>query len=380
MVPLTVLLTPVVTVALIAGLAFLVLDPWVPTVGGLLARLCGWGVGAMEWCVRVGAKVPGGYWYVPGPPDWWVAGFYVGMAAILLLRPTGRARWHWAAAAMAWLALGLAVPALRPAPNYLECQILAVGNGSAAVLRLPAGRTVVVDAGNMLGPRVGSRLIAPALWDAGITRIDAVFVSHADVDHYNGIPHLLERFPVGAVFVPPHFAHTGQEGVRMVRDLLGQRGVPIRVCWAGDRFDLGAGVTAEVLHPPAEFGGSDNEQSLTLVVEYQGKRILLTGDLEGAGLRRLLASEPLHVDVLVAPHHGSRKANPPELAQWSRPESVVVSQGKPRSGATLDAFRDAGIPVLSTNEEGAITLRVDGAGVTVRTVKPNSPRRDNGRQ
>jgi competence protein ComEC len=261
------------------------------------------------------------------------------------------------------------VPALRPAPDQLECQILSVGNGSAAVLRLPGGKTVLVDAGHIAGPRVGSRQIAPALWSSGITHIDAVFISHADVDHFNGLPHLAERFSIGEVFIPPHFARADHEGVKLILDELERRGVPIRVCFAEDRFDFDRGVVAWLLHPPAEFGGTDNEQSLVLLVEYGGRRILLPGDLEGAGLRRLLDKDPLPVDLLVAPHHGSRRANPPELAEWTRPKLVVVSQGRPRSGATLESYRAARVPVLTTNENGAITVRLDRSGMDFSTTR-----------
>jgi competence protein ComEC len=107
-----------------------------------------------------------------------------------------------------------------------------------------------------------------------------------------------------------------------------------------------------------------------LLVEYLGRRILLTGDLEGAGLRRLLATEPLSLDVLIAPHHGSRRANTPELVAWAQPKLVIVSQGKPRSGASLDAFHRAGVRVMSTNEYGAITVRIDSRGLEVRTIRP----------
>jgi competence protein ComEC len=338
-------------------------DPWAPRLGDVLAKVCDWGIGGMDWCVARGADVPGGYWFVPGPPDWWVGGFYAGVLGILLFRPVGVVRWRWAAAGAAWVAVGFAVPVLRPTSEELECQILSVGNGSAAVLRVAGGKTVLVDAGHITGPRVGARQIAPALWSAGVTRIDAVFISHADVDHFNGLPHLAERFSIGEVFVPPHFAAANQEAVRLVCGELERRGVPIRVCFAGDQFDFGEDVEARVLHPPADFGGTDNEQSLVLLVEYRGRRILLPGDLEGAGMRRLLADEPLPVDVLVAPHHGSRRANPPELVEWARPEYVVVSQGRPRSGATLNVFRQSNIPVLTTNERGAITVRLSRSGV-----------------
>ena len=53
-----------------------------------------------------------------------------------------------------------------------------------------------------------------------------------------------------------------------------------------------------------------------LLIEYAGRRLLLTGDLDGPGQAALLEQEPCHVDVLQSPHHGSRKANPPALADW----------------------------------------------------------------
>ena len=121
-----------------------------------------------------------------------------------------------------------------------------------------------------------------------------------------------------------------------------------------------------MLHPPADFVGNDNEQSLVLLVDYLGKRILFPGDLEGAGLERLLRLDPVPVDVLVAPHHGSRAANPPEWVEWSRPKLVVASQGRPRPGATLAVYRTAGIPVYSTNQHGSITLRIDSSGISVK--------------
>lgn len=368
-VPLTVVLTPVVTIALIAGLGLLVIDPIFPSVGAVLAKVCGWGVSSMTDCVRWGSLVPGGYAYVPGPPDWWLIPFYAGLAAVLVFRPAGRARLHALTAFAAWVAIGCAVPLFRPAPGILECQVLSVGNGSAAVLRLPNGRVLLADAGQIAGPRVGSRLIAPALWEQGITRLDGVFISHADTDHFNGLPHLVERFSIGSVFVPPHFAHTDQPPVRLTNATLDQHGVPIRVCFDGDRFEPSPGVVIRVMHPPASFGGADNEQSLVFAVEYLGKRILVTGDLEGSGMRRLLRSESLRTDVLIAPHHGSRKANPPAFVKWADPQLVVVSQGKPRSGATLDVYRNAGIRILNTNQRGAITVRIDASGVSTRTVR-----------
>ena len=56
-----------------------------------------------------------------------------------------------------------------------------------------------------------------------------------------------------------------------------------------------------------------------------GRRLLLTGDLEGRALARFIASHPDSCDVLVAPHHGSRTSLPPDIAKATAADWVIVS-------------------------------------------------------
>src|SRR5213595_3666592 len=112
-----------------------------------------------------------------------------------------------------WLMLGLVVVLWRPAPDGLRVTFLAVGHGGCTVLELPDGRTLLYDAGALAGPDVTRRQIAPFLWHQGIRRIDEVFLSHADLDHFNGLPSLLERFPVARVTLTPSFADKPIAGV-----------------------------------------------------------------------------------------------------------------------------------------------------------------------
>ena len=78
-----------------------------------------------------------------------------------------------------------------------------MGHGEAIVLELPGGRTVLYDAGRMAAPTACCRSVSGYLWSRGLTHIDAVVLSHADTDHYNAVPELLERFSVGTVYVSP---------------------------------------------------------------------------------------------------------------------------------------------------------------------------------
>ena len=114
------------------------------------------------------------------------------------------------------------------ADSTLEAEFLAVGHGLAVFSRLPDGHTLLYDCGRLGDPTVGRRIIAPALWARGVSRIDTVFLSHADQDHYDGLPDLLDRFPIGEVRLPPGFAGLGKSPGDQLIEQLRARGIPVR--------------------------------------------------------------------------------------------------------------------------------------------------------
>ncbi len=128
-------------------------------------------------------------------------------------------------------------------------------------------------------------------------------------------------------------------------------------------------MTLDVLHPPA-IGppGNENARSMVMLVHHAGHTILLTGDLEGPGLDRVLSLPPPPIDVLMAPHHGSKTANTPGLAAWSKPRVVISCQGPPRSPArSPDPYMALGAQFLGTWPHGAVTVRSSQGELTVET-------------
>jgi competence protein ComEC len=144
--------------------------------------------------------------------------------------------------------------------------------------------------------------------------------------------------------------------------------VPVRHLTAGQRL-LGAGVTLRVLHPPAGWErGNENARSVVLEVRHAGRTLLLTGDLEGEGLAEVLALPRRRVDVLMAPHHGSHRIDVTALAEWCSPGLVVSCQGPPRGAARAPGlYRRGGAEFWTTQEHGAIEVRMDSRGVTATT-------------
>ncbi|HWY87421.1 MAG TPA: hypothetical protein VNX28_11885, partial [Gemmataceae bacterium] len=98
-----------------------------------------------------------------------------------------------------------------------------------------------------------------------------------------------------------------------------------------------------------------------LLLKQENLSILLTGDLEGPGLARVLALSKIGVDILMAPHHGSKTSNNPDLARWAKPKVVISSQGPPRGNPkTTNPYGPAGATYLTTWNHGAVTIRKEG--------------------
>jgi competence protein ComEC len=354
--PPVVLLT---TVALLAGFVMLLLGLVSSTLAAPLAWVTGLSLNAARDVVHAAQALPGGTIYVPDVPACWVAGFYM-LLAIAVLFASRRV-------AMVMVMWTLSVLFTGPGrqPNELRVMFLAVGHGGCTVLEAPDGRVLMYDCGTMAGPDAVRKIIAPALWQRGIRRVDELFLSHADLDHYGCVPELLKRFSVGRVTLTPSFSlKHNAEVVGVLRELDAHR-VPRHIATAGELLTAGE-VLLEVLHPPAEGPpGIENERSLVLLVTHANHTLLLTGDLERAGTQYLLNQKPRSIDAFMAPHHGARAALPPALVAWADPGLVIVSRGA-RTG-----WNDAlgGRAVWDTHTFGAITLTSHDTGLVAESFR-----------
>jgi competence protein ComEC len=369
--PLAILLT---TFALVAGFMLLFLWPLGP-VAAPFAWIAEQMLALCDALVAGAERLPGGYWYTGTLPVWWVVGFYaIGTAWLLAgssdgvrLLPDVRRRLLFPTLLGGWVIVGLVAGSFRPTEDELRVTFLAVDHGACVVVEAPDGRVLLYDAGANSGPDVTRRHIAPYLWSRGIRRIDEVFLSHADLDHFNGLPALLDRFAVGQVTHNSTFAEKRSGGVKVALEAIERRGIRVRSGVAGDRFAAGD-VTLDVLHPPV-IGpvGVENVRSLVLLLRHRGHAILLTGDLEGPGVDHVIAQPAQPVDVLMVPHHGSGGARVAVLADWANARLAVSSQGRADAGKARDAFRPRGIPYWSTWPDGAITVRSHATGLTAES-------------
>ena len=349
--------------------------------GVLVSAVCGlpgWWIHGWVWgcegtqrvlsnCLEWVSEIPGAFVRLPPPPFWWLIGFHllilfvvvcpawnrrgVGIGRVAI--PRGMILW------CGWSVLGGILIFTPVRPMGLEVQFLAVGHGSATLIRFPddettpvtlRGRTLLYDCGSLGDPAKIAERIFRASWAWRIRSIDTVILSHADADHYNALPFLTEYFTIGEVVVGPLPLPDEREEtplaelkdtktldqLRELRHGLEAHRIPIQL--VTEDTEIGEGVALWVFTDVPESGEwtesgtreglgptQSNANGLACSITWNGRSLLLTGDVEENGVLSLVDRLEGHVEIVAAPHHGSLKSRSVELMDRVSPDAVVVS-------------------------------------------------------
>jgi hypothetical protein len=183
----------------------------------------------------------GGHYWVPGPPLWWNVVFYscyVLWTFFPLKKPPLKIT---VAVFLGWITVGFGVVLFerieRRWNDRLTVSFSSVGHGTGILMITPKSRAVVYDVGCFSSPKRSGDVMSRNLWRYGKTCIDAVVLSHADSDHYNGTAMLAERFFIGEVFVSPYMFEKRDKGLDHLCKTLAAHDIPIRIIGDGDDLD-----------------------------------------------------------------------------------------------------------------------------------------------
>ncbi len=337
-----------------------------PPIASLLLHTGAYG---LEWSLRMTAffnDFPLASLWLPTPSLPLVACYYLTLLAAVAL--FGSKRGFSGLAGAAWL-LVVFFFFMPPAElkkgriTHSELTFLDVGQGSATVLELPAGKRILIDGGGSSSPssgfNVGEDIIAPFLWQKGIKRLDAIVVTHADGDHYNGIPFLLQHFRPRTLWVNEFAGHYA-DWAKML-SLAASLNIETKIPTPGEVVLEHKEARLVNLGNPAEQSAkSSNDRSLILRFSHGPLSCLFAGDISSRVESQLLDSQaPLQSFLLLSPHHGSATSNSDSFLQAVQPQFLIVSASRFGSGnfpAPDLRGRCAllGITMRNTAEEGAI--------------------------
>lgn len=271
----------------------------------------------------------------------------------------------WLVPPLLVLAMLVWFPALYQPPERLKISFLDVGQGDAILIQTPAHQRILIDGGpdlQAINLELGRQL---PFWQRSF---DMLVLTHPHADHATGLVSVLERYEVKQVMESglPGESPAYQEWQRLVAE----KGIPRIVAQAGQSFDLGKGVSMEVLHPraPPQPGDDPNDSSLVLCLTWKDVSFLFMGDA-GTDVERELLYERLITDstVLKVAHQGGATATSDEFLAVASPEVAVVSVGANNryghpSPSVIARLEDrlGEDRVYLTSEDGTIELATDG--------------------
>jgi len=262
-------------------------------------------------------------------------------------------------------------------PKQLTITFFDVGQGDAALLKTPAQKHILVDAGRW-SPSYssGKYVIIPYLQNAGITTLDAVILSHPHADHIGGITDVMSEIEIKHIY-NSGFVYNS----RLYENYLAQAselGIPVSKVNTGDSLFIDPALLIHFYHPLPGLKSTDaNQHSVIMEIVYGDTEILFTGDAE-AGQERLLSKhipKLIDTDVLKVGHHGSKTSSTDSFLHALTPNISIISAGinnrfnHPHPQAVQNLQEIPGNQVLITARDRAIVLTSDGEKVNIKKWK-----------
>ena len=269
-----------------------------------------------------------------------------------------------------------------------EITLLDVGQGDCIYVST-ASQNILIDGGSSTVSEVGKYRIEPFLLSKGVSQLDAIFISHLDADHYNGILELIidagKTAPkIRNIYVSSSVYESSSDEYIELCKLADSAHIPISVMNSGNALKLANDQQLICLYPNSNStSDSSNAESLTLLLDLGKVNVLFTGDLEDSG--EVATTEILNklketsvyisqgdINILKVAHHGSKNSTSEAFLSTYKPDIALISAGKNNSYGhphkeTLERCKKC-VPnsiLLRTDESGQVTVKVDRGEIQI---------------
>jgi competence protein ComEC len=249
--------------------------------------------------------------------------------------------------------------------DNLVITCLDVGHGQAIFAQLPGKANLLFDAGSLHKSDIGGRIIAPFLDRTGINKIDAIIISHNDIDHINGILRTAEHCEVGEVYANKVFFDKAEQwsAAKFLNDCLTEKGFKIKRL--DEDLNLSSSANIKILWPNEQIGKNeelgDNDKSLVSLIEFAGTEILLCSDIEKFAQRELLRLYPdLKADIVIVPHHGSVNTLEDNFLEKLDADILIYSCDRSQYERQQQMIKEkSNTKLFYTPKDGTITIRIN---------------------
>jgi competence protein ComEC len=362
----TVLASLLVSVIMIIGLLKIVVSFFLPSVAfvlGLVANLLSY---LLIWLVKIFAKVSFSEILI-GQVSIWIIIFYYCVlffvAFCLFRRPLLRKIISIVLILVFAISL-FAIKFQRTIRSELVLSCIDVGHGQAILVQPPGMANLLFDAGSLYKSDVGRRIIIPFMRSQAISKLDAIIISHNDIDHINAIPEVVNDAKTKSIFANDDFLIDRENsGVpKFLNDYLKNLGFNIQSL---DKLRIKSPAGIKIIWPSKDALSnnqlSDNDRSAVIMLEYAGVKILFCSDIEKFAQRKILETYPgLKADIVIAPHHGSTATTDPNFIEKLAPKFLIYScsqtQYENQSKLICKSTR------LFTAYDGLIRIRISNKG------------------
>ncbi len=261
--------------------------------------------------------------------------------------------------------------------RYGYITVLDIGQGDAIVIELPYRKAVyMIDAGGTLSSDFSQaskdtfeQVIDPFFKSKGISKINAIMLSHADHDHIGSVSFILEEYQVDQIITSPFFE----------KDTLADF---IDTNRSFHHVTVKEGETLNLEHQqfqvyyPSRDQSDKNENSLVVSSKFGSQKWLFTGDVGKSGENEIIQQFPnLDVDILKVAHHGSNSSTSESFLKAIKPELAVISVGQNNRynhphQEVLQHLNNKGVRVLRTDQSGAIIYKFSDESGTISPYLP----------
>jgi competence protein ComEC len=256
-----------------------------------------------------------------------------------------------------------------------------VGQGDSIYVEGKADGRFLIDAGSTSNSQVAQYTIVPYLKYRGVSKLDAVFLTHLDKDHTSGIIDMLDQegvldynIEIGKIFIADSVIE--DEAYIELVELCRKKNIPIYRLKTGDEIGYGD-VRFEVLHPSGDYvADSRNSYSLVMRLSVGGENekvtALLTGDVSEDGEKIVANYLDGGIDIYKVAHHGSKYSNKSEIIKAANPSLAVISCGEGNSYGhphpeAVENLKNAGSDIIVTKDTGAISIKIKNGDYKIET-------------